>query len=434
MHAIDAFVSPPPQPLQDLAVRDVSQPGAHNSPFHIRKVLIVGGGNAAHVMAALLPSLGIACNMLASFGDEADRINAGLDQQGHIAATFDAHLEPSGIVRGRPEKISKYAEEVIGGCNVLLLPLPSFAYRSVLEELKPHLSAGMYIGVTPGQGGFDWVARDVLGDLADELVFFAMMPMPFNCRITSFGQEVAVQEIKRHYRLGAVPRSAEGDAISICEQLFGAAESCGHFLSATLCPINAVIHPQRLYALCHPRGRKPWSPDHPLDANPLFYEEMDDLSVEMMNLVNSEMIAVATALKACGVAVDVPHIFDFLAKFVYQDDAPDLRSFFSHQPAYKGFRCPFKRTADGSGWQPDFASRYFTEDVPFGLCVHKGVADIAGVPTPTIDKVITWVQEHMGKEYVVAGRLQGRDVGETSAPQRWGITTLESLRHGRSRE
>jgi hypothetical protein len=34
----------------------------------------------------------------------------------------------------------------------------------------------------------------------------------------------------------------------------------------------------------------------------------------------------------------------------------------------------------------------------------------------------------MGKEYIVNGRLVGKDVRETSAPQRFGITTVEQLK------
>jgi hypothetical protein len=41
---------------------------------------------------------------------------------------------------------------------------------------------------------------------------------------------------------------------------------------------------------------------------------------------------------------------------------------------------------------PDFENRYFTEDIPLGLCVYKGIADIVGVPTPVMDTVLAWAQ------------------------------------------
>ncbi len=53
-----------------------------------------------------------------------------------------------------------------------------------------------------------------------------------------------------------------------------------------------------------------------------------------------------------------------------------------------------KQTEDGK-FMPDFTYRYLTEDVPFGLCAMKGVADLMGVPTPHFDKIIVWAQGKM---------------------------------------
>ena len=42
------------------------------------------------------------------------------------------------------------------------------------------------------------------------------------------------------------------------------------------------------------------------------------------------------------------------------------------------------------GWIPDFGSRYFTEDFPFGLFYIKKLAEKYGISTPVIDKVYNW--------------------------------------------
>jgi len=46
-----------------------------NTHIHLKdnlRVCVIGGGNAAHALAALLPSRGITTNVLASHGDEAE--------------------------------------------------------------------------------------------------------------------------------------------------------------------------------------------------------------------------------------------------------------------------------------------------------------------------------------------------------------------------
>ncbi|MDT8420058.1 MAG: NAD/NADP octopine/nopaline dehydrogenase family protein [Desulfuromonadales bacterium] len=386
------------------------------------KVCIVGGGNAAQAMAALFPHQGIPCNMFVPYGDEAERIQRAIDDQGFIVAEFASHNEPSGEVRGKPDKISQNAADVVPDCNVLILPLPSFAYRDVISQIKPYLQKGTYIGATPGQGGFDWLAKEVLGDVAEDIVLFSILPMPFNCRIIEFGKRVYVQEFKRRYKIGATPAEHCDGAVTINNQLFGYSESCGNSLSCSLYPINAVIHPARLYALC-----KDWQPGTFLAENPLFYEDINDESAELMDAVSKEVIDIAQALTDAGIeGVSVPHIQDFLVHYVYRDPSPTLKDFFATNRAYKGFRCPFLENKNG--WIPDFANRYFTEDIPLGLCLYKGVAEIVGVETPVICKILNWAQAHMGKEYLVDGHLTGRDVNETACPQRFGITTVEQLK------
>ena len=91
--------------------------------------------------------------------------------------------------------------------------------------------------------------------------------------------------------------------------------------------------------------------------------------------------------------------------------------------AYQGIKHPVKITEDGK-FVPDFTHRYMTEDVPYGLVVIRGIAEIVGVQTPNIDKVLTWCQ---GKEYLVNSKLQGKDVASSRAPQRYGFTTLEHI-------
>jgi len=50
------------------------------------------------------------------------------------------------------------------------------------------------------------------------------------------------------------------------------------------------------------------------------------------------------------------------------------------------------------------------------------------VETPTIDKIITWAQSYLVKEFIVGDKLTGKDLGITNAPQRFGITTIADLK------
>ena len=57
---------------------------------------------------------------------------------------------------------------------------------------------------------------------------------------------------------------------------------------------------------------------------------------------------------------------------------------------------------------PDFNFRYLSEDVPTGLCFTRGVGELLGVKTPSIDKVLLWAQEKLKKEFIGKDRLGRR--------------------------
>jgi len=61
------------------------------------------------------------------------------------------------------------------------------------------------------------------------------------------------------------------------------------------------------------------------------------------------------------------------------------------------------------------------------LCTYNGIADLAGVETPVIDKILAHFQGFMGKEYLKDGKLAGKVVGETRYPERYGKYTLGEL-------
>lgn len=102
-------------------------------------------------------------------------------------------------------------------------------------------------------------------------------------------------------------------------------------------------------------------------------------------------------------------IYDLVKFYSHEiSDTSSLRSCFCTNAAYQGLKHPMKQH-NNHPFVPDFSHRYLTEDVPYGLAVIKGIAEIVQVDTPTIDKILLWAQEKMGKEYFVGSKRQGKD-------------------------
>ena len=80
----------------------------------------------------------------------------------------------------------------------------------------------------------------------------------------------------------------------------------------------------------------------------------------------------------------IPTILDY-----YEcSDAESLTRKFHDIPAFKGILSPMIQTPEG--FIPDFHSRYFTEDFPYGMRFIVETANRFNVDIPTINLVYQW--------------------------------------------
>lgn len=108
------------------------------------------------------------------------------------------------------------------------------------------------------------------------------------------------------------------------------------------------------------------------------------------------------------------------------DDKTNTASVFRTNDAFRGLKAPMITREDGL-LEPNFNTRYLTEDLPHGLAVLRGIAELVGVETPTMVKVLEWEQEKIGKKYIVDGKIAGPDIAKSGCPQRYGITDPKGL-------
>lgn len=119
----------------------------------------------------------------------------------------------------------------------------------------------------------------------------------------------------------------------------------------------------------------------------------------------------------------------------YGDDIGDKSSLYKMLLTNKGYRGlthpMIKVQPDGESgeikYYPNFNYRYFTEDIPMGLVVTRGIAELASVKTPYLDEVLMWCQTKMNKEFLVDGKLCGKDLKSTRAPQRFNFKDINTF-------
>jgi hypothetical protein len=385
------------------------------------QITICGGGNAAHTLAGLTSAhTDTKVNVFVPFENEERLWQAGISKNGAITVRF-----PDRTTTGKPNKVSADPAEVLPGSDLVLLALPAFAHETIFEQIAPHLDLGAWVGAMPARGGLDWVATRVLREGFQKYTLFGLQTLPWACRIEEFGHEVKVMGTKAQVELAARPVEKTREVAEILEKLLGLSlRPVDCFLCLTLANTGQILHPGLMYGLF-----KDWQGELYEEA-PLFYQGVTPDSAKVLQQLSDEIQALRKRLEDCYPCVDFSYVrpLDEWLRRSYSTDIDDpstLETSLATNRSYAGLKAPTKPVE--GGFVPDFGSRYLVEDVPYGLIVTRGIAELAGVNTPMMGEVIRWSQEQMGMEFIVEGELKGKDLSATRAPQRYGIRSLELL-------
>ena len=394
------------------------------------RLLVCGGGNGAHVLSGLAASHpDTESRVLTLYADEAERWSNTMGQGEFVVNVHNSDGTDS-RVSAKPSVVSKDAAQVAPGCDIIVLTVPAFAHELYLKTLEPYIEPGMVIVGMPGRGGFDFAVRSVLGEKARHISIMSMESLPWACRIKSFGSCVDVLGVKSVLH-GAVwrgktdPKMEPTAMLQQCVGKLPELSTSGHLLGISMAVTSGCLHPTVMYGRWHD-----WD-GQPVTEAPLFYQGLDEPTAAILHSISDEVIAVTKAIMSQRQRVDLTNVdslYDWFQR-CYVDDIADKSTLYSSiktNSAYNGLTHPMKKTEDGK-LVPDFKYRYLAEDIPCGLAVIKGIAQVAGISTPQLDRILLWGQEKLGKEYLLNGKMAGKDVGETRSPQRYGLKTLDEI-------
>merc|ERR1712039_325885 len=187
-----------------------------------------------------------------------------------------------------------------------------------------------------------------------------------------------------------------------------------------------VVHPGVMY------GR--WGPESwdqkPKDKKPLFYQGVDDFTEKVLLGMTDEVQTVCRKMEKLVPGLSLTDACTLKQWYLdcyggQMSDTSTLKGCMNTNKAYDGLTHPCK--GEEGNYMPDLKYRYLAEDVPTGLCFAKGMAELLDIKTPTVDKVMEWAQKCIELEIMVDGKMTGKDLDKTRAPQGVGITTSEKF-------
>eukprot|EP00756_Hemistasia_phaeocysticola_P000670 Hpha_TRINITY_DN10489_c0_g1::TRINITY_DN10489_c0_g1_i2::g.193307::m.193307 len=267
-----------------------------------------------------------------------------------------------------------------------------------------------------------------LGRANDGIVLAGMASLPYVCRAVEYGRKVMLYGLKERGGVATLPSWKVGEVAQAVSEIVGVKEvyRFPSFVVNTLTPTNPIMHTGRNYGLFGPYAK-----EKVYTRNPGFYDECDEVSGEWLSKLDAEnqkIAAAADRLIPGSVGGQVLPLNKYM-KWSYTDDITKWdtpRDCYRTNRALAGLGGPMKKQSDGT-FVPDYTSRYFTEDIPYGLLANKGLAELLGVPTPAINEVIAWAGDKLGKRWLVQGRVNPNELPQMT-PQAFGFTLADLKR------
>lgn len=343
---------------------------------------IIGGGNGGQAIAGHLAILGERVRIFDVVPATVDAINA----KGGI----ELHHAVEGF--GKLEFATTDMAKVMEGADNVMMVLPSLYHESMAKQIVPNLKDGMTVFLHPESSCGAISFRKVMKDMGctAKIVLGAAGTLLYSVRVREPG-DVYVFGMKSEVPMAALPAS---DNDKLAEAIRGVLPwfvLVENVLKTSLGNINAMMHPAPMLLNTSRIEADPFVPYQ------YYWEGMTPSIGMYVEAMDQERIAVANAL---GLELRTIRE-DYVAMYKCGDKDTPLYQLCKNNPGYEGIM-----TAD------TLATRYVLEDIPFSLEPIQALAQVAGVPTPKIDAIVTIGRTVLGDKMQVGrnARTMGIDV------------------------
>lgn len=276
---------------------------------------------------------------------------------------------------GRLSDIVSDAKYAVSDAEIILLCLPGYAIRETLLQIRDYLKPGTAVGSVVSSTGFFFEAMQLLPPTTP---LFGFQRVPFISRIVEYGHWARLMGYKKSLNLAIEQTDNPEPLRRALEEMFHTPIHLLHsFYEVSLSNSNPLLHPSRLYSLW-----KDWHEGVIFPSVPLFYEEWTEEAAQLYIDMDQELQALLEQLPI------TPGSIATVLDYYESTDASSLARKLRSIEAFKGILTPMREVA--GGYVPDFSTRYFTEDFPYGLAIVRRLAHEHAVPSPTIDRVCEW--------------------------------------------
>ena len=329
-------------------------------------ICINGGGNLGHVVAGYLASKGT------------HHVTLLTRQPERWSQTLHIHTPEGHVLEGHVKEISADANLLVPEADIVLLCLPGFAVADTLNAIRPYLHPTTAVGSVVSSTGFFFEAMKLLPETTP---LFGFQRVPFIARVEEYGKSAHLLGYKSSLSVAIETRKSslnkERLGASLSEMFDTPVHLLANHYEVSLTNSNPLLHTSRLYSMWHD-----WHEGMTYPIQNQFYSDWTDEASQLLIDMDAEFFRLLHVLPVTPGAI--PSVLDYYES----TDAVSLTKKLHSIEAFKGILSPMKKVGDG--FVPDFHSRYFTEDFPYGLAIIHHLMHEHHIPSPYINKVYDW--------------------------------------------
>lgn len=333
------------------------------------QVSIVGAGAVAFGTAAFLSQSGHSPVLWSPSGKSTESFVDGVP------------LVASGAIETRfHPRIARNGAQAVAEADVVLLALPGFGHKAVMDQIAPHIREGQPV-IISSHSSFGALYLSKLLAARGVRAPIIVWGTTLTTGVKDGATQVKVNTVRQKIDVAVVPASAQDDAIALCTALFG-----DRFVprDGLLAIAVSNLNPQNhlaiaLMNLTRMERGETWGQA----------ENVTPAVGRLIEALDLERVAIASAL---GVQVRTVKEHFSLSFHVAPAGVSEMNQEM-HRNGTGGFG---PKRAD---------SRYVLEDVPFGLVATAQLGRLAGVPTPLHDAGIALFSAAYGCDFTTKNDL-----------------------------
>ena len=125
----------------------------------------------------------------------------------------------------------------------------------------------------------------------------------------------------------------------------------------------------------------------------MFYKDYDDVSAKLLADLDEDYSKIRCKIKELYPQKDFKYMLDYLAleRFSYQSRNTDVKESFVTSQTLVAIGTPVVQNVKGL-WEIDRNHRFFMDDIYYGNCIAKWMAEQMDIEGPTIDAILRWAQ------------------------------------------